>query len=164
MSRNNGIKNLSDLLARSRFLTPDSLKSTPKTSFQDILNKDTGAILASGAKNIDMSKSRAPNDAVKHNYEVYPLALVKRTGTLAGRSVLVGPTRQGHMRTLGWGLDRLNQINRANKIRWTLNLQRFHERPGKKRLRLRNEKQKRDFNKGIHRLFELVNEARRKGH
>lgn len=154
-----GVKSLAELLAQAKFLTPDSAKST-STSLEKILNADTSKVLNKGADQSYFSSS----DPLKHQYPVYPLALVKRTGVLAGRSVFVGTTRKGHVNTLSGSLSWLNQLNKANAVRKTLFRQRFHERPGKTRLRLKNEKKQRDFNKGIKRLFELVNEAKRKGY
>lgn len=85
---------------------------------------------------------------------------IPRTGVLASRSVPVNGQNGG----LQAALRVLRIKNSANKIPRTLNLQRYHEKPGKKKLRLRMEKQQRDFNMGIRRLFKLVNEARRKGY
>jgi hypothetical protein len=73
---------------------------------------------------------------------------------MAARSVPVeGPVG------LKSALRNLIMINQANKIRRVLSLQRYLERPGRVKLRLRNEKARRDFNKGVRRLFDLVSEA-----
>lgn len=120
-----------------------------------ILSKDT---FRTGSKaNTAFSGSNGPRPAksIENDYSVNE---IKRTGTLAGRSVTLGTM------SLNMALSRLNSMNQINKVRRVLSLQRYHERPGKVRLRLRNEKAKRDFNKGIRRLFDLVNEARRKGY
>ena len=99
------------------------------------------------------------SDKVKEAMGGYQINMIPRTGAMAGRSVPVeGPVG------LQSALRNLNMINQANKIRRVLSLQRYHERPGKVKLRLRNEKARRDFNKGVRRLFDLVSEARRKGY
>lgn len=117
-----------------------------------ILQKDT---LRSSRTPTSISSSSRTTKSIEDDYNINE---IKRTGVLAGRSVLLGNM------SLNIALSRLNAMNQANKIRRVLSLQRYHERPGKVRLRLRNEKAKRDFNKGIRRLFDLVNEARRKGY
>ncbi|KAA8913184.1 hypothetical protein TRICI_003246 [Trichomonascus ciferrii] len=85
---------------------------------------------------------------------------IPRTGVNASRSVVVNGQNGG----LQAALRILRIKNSANKVPRTVNLQRYHEKPGKKKQRLQMEKQQREFNMGIRRLFKLVNEARRKGY
>lgn len=87
------------------------------------------------------------------------IGLPPRTGPLVGRTVLVNNPQY-----LPQAIRRINTLNQINKLPQTVRLQRFAERPGKARLRIRIERKKREFNAGIRRLFDLVNEARRKGY
>lgn len=79
-----------------------------------------------------------------------------RMGPTAGRSVLV----QGDVTV---AFTRLRSIVQANRVRADKNKQRFHERPGVKRKRLRRERHKRRFKEGFKRMVGIVLDMKNRG-
>lgn len=61
------------------------------------------------------------------------------------------------------GLKVLDVMVRANKVSYDLNRQRFHERPGLKRKRLKSQRWKRRFSNAFIHTVNRVNELRRQG-
>lgn len=84
---------------------------------------------------------------------------IPRAGPKAGRSIVVG----GPM-DLNRALRVLHRKNVENNVRATSLNQNRYEKPGKKRQRIRIERNKRKFKQTVKHLFELVSEARRKGY
>ncbi|KAA8894934.1 hypothetical protein FN846DRAFT_894624 [Sphaerosporella brunnea] len=79
-----------------------------------------------------------------------------KMGPTAGRSVVVqGDVAQAFMR--------LRSIISQNKVRQDFHYQKFHERPGLKRKRLRSERHRRRFKEGFKRMVALVMDMRKKG-
>jgi hypothetical protein len=122
---------------------------------QDIFKGRTSQPLSRAKKEEDLLTQRGVYEQVGN----YSLSKIPRTGPSISRSVpVVGP----------FGLQRairqVNILNSTNKVRRNLMLTRFHERPGKKRWRIKNERSRRKFDAGIRHLFDLVAEARRKGY
>lgn len=143
--------------------TLQSLESKTPSASDELaaLLRDTN-IRSSRARPQVPDRGKVSNDVVDIDWSVLggvTESELKRTGILASRSVLVEGA--GGLQN---ALRRLNSSNGYNKIRRTVNMQRYHERPGKKKARLRLEKQQRQFDAEIRRLFRLVSEARRKGY
>lgn len=84
---------------------------------------------------------------------------IPRTGPKAGRSIAIG----GPM-DLSRALRVLHRKNVENNVRTISLRQNIYEKPGKKRQRIRIERNKRKFKQTVKHLFELVSEARRKGY
>jgi ribosomal protein S21 len=82
---------------------------------------------------------------------------IPKTGPTAGRSLEV---QHGDVaRTM----RRLDGILRINNVRNQFRTQRFHEKPSRKRKRLKREQHRKRFKKGIVHLVTLVQEMRAKG-
>jgi small subunit ribosomal protein MRP21 len=77
-------------------------------------------------------------------------------GPTAGRSVLVTTD-------LAQAFMRLKSIISQNKVRQDFHSQRFHERPGLKRKRLRSERHRRRFKEGFKRMVSIVMDMKKKG-
>lgn len=83
--------------------------------------------------------------------------VVPKTGPYVGRSL---PVRNGEIvRTM----KRLDYILRVNEVRKKEREQRFHEKASRKRKRLRSERHRKRFQKGIVRLVSLVKQMKHKG-
>ncbi|KAI5779444.1 hypothetical protein DFH27DRAFT_577603 [Peziza echinospora] len=79
-----------------------------------------------------------------------------RMGPTAGRSVMV-------QSDVVSALTRLRSIVQANRVRQDMNKQRFHERPGLKKKRLRRERHKRRFKEGFKRMVGVVLDMKNRG-
>lgn len=79
-----------------------------------------------------------------------------KMGPTAGRSVLVTTD-------LAQAFMRLKSIISQNKVRQDFHSQRFHERPGLKRKRLRSERHRRRFKEGFKRMVSIVMDMKKKG-
>lgn len=79
-----------------------------------------------------------------------------RTGPSAGRTVTV-------LTDLPQALSRLRSILTANNVKVDQLRQRFHERPGKKKNRLKSLRHRRRFKAGFKRLVTIAMEMKRKG-
>lgn len=79
-----------------------------------------------------------------------------RTGPSAGRTVTV-------ITDLPQALSRLRGILTANNVKVDQLRQRFHERPGKKKSRLKSLRHRRRFKAGFKRLVTIAMEMKRKG-
>lgn len=77
-------------------------------------------------------------------------------GPSAGRSVLV----QGDVTV---AFTRLKGLVTANRVRSDMNKQRFHERPGMKRKRLKRERHRRRFKEGFKRMVGVVLDMKNRG-
>lgn len=150
----NGEKNLndSDLFMKLLQVRPGKRSGDLFDVAQDIF-KDRSSPLAS--KKGDLLSQKGINEQIGG----YPLNKIPRTGPSASRSVAVnGP------HGLQQALRTVNIMNSIGRVRRNLQLARYHERPGKKRWRIKNERSRRKFDAGIRHLFGLVAEARRKGY
>lgn len=81
---------------------------------------------------------------------------VPRMGPTAGRSILV----QGDVVA---AFTRLRAVVQINRVRSDLNKQRFHERPGLKRKRLKRERYRRRFKEGFKRMVGVVLDMKNRG-
>ncbi|KAF8253181.1 hypothetical protein K440DRAFT_627440 [Wilcoxina mikolae CBS 423.85] len=79
-----------------------------------------------------------------------------KMGPTAGRSVLVTTD-------LAQAFMRLKSIISQNKVRQDFHIQKFHERPGLKRKRLRSERHRRRFKEGFKRMVSIVMDMKKKG-
>jgi len=77
-------------------------------------------------------------------------------GPTAGRSVLV----QGDVTV---AFTRLKSLVQANRVRSDLMKQRFHERPGLKRKRLKRERHRRRFKEAFKRMVGVVLDMKNRG-
>ncbi|GAB7351959.1 hypothetical protein MBLNU459_g2488t1 [Dothideomycetes sp. NU459] len=83
-----------------------------------------------------------------------------KLGPSVGRTVTVDPSR---------GMDVARAFNsmeascQRNRVRADFNRQRFHERPGLKRKRLKAERWRRRFKEGFRGMVKMVNEMRKQG-
>lgn len=119
----------------------------------DLLQSDTGVT----------SRLRAPgrvaDDLLSQLRSQHQRIIPPRTGVLVGRSA---PVLSPELLTRA--VRQVNTMNRVNQMKQTVNLQRFAERPGKARLRIRIGRKRREFNAGVRRLFQLVKRAKRQGY
>ncbi|KAF8416167.1 hypothetical protein EV426DRAFT_434784 [Tirmania nivea] len=83
-------------------------------------------------------------------------ARVPRMGPTAGRSVLV----QGDVTV---AFTRLKSLVQANRVRSDLMKQRFHERPGLKKKRLKRERHRRRFKEAFKRMVGVVLDMKNRG-
>lgn len=82
--------------------------------------------------------------------------IIPKMGPTAGRSVLVtGDVAQA--------FSRLGFIVRQNKVKSDSFMQRFHERPGLKRKRLKSQRHRKRFKEGFKKMVSIVQDMRRKG-
>lgn len=114
---------------------------------QDIFKGKVGRRLNNVKKEEDFLTEKGVHELVGN----YPMSKIPRTGPSISRSVpVVGP----------YGLQRalrqVNILNNTGKVRKNVMLSRFHERPGKKRWRIKNERSRRKFDEGIRHLFDLM--------
>ncbi|PRT53813.1 hypothetical protein B9G98_01433 [Wickerhamiella sorbophila] len=122
-------------------------------SLMDLLQSDTGA--TSRLK----TPGRVADDLLFQLRSQHQRIMPPRTGVLVGRSAPV-PSPE----LLNRAVRQVNTMNRVNAMKETVNLQRFAERPGKARLRIRIQRKRREFNAGVRRLFQLVKRAKRQGY
>ncbi|KAF8464017.1 hypothetical protein BDZ91DRAFT_730568 [Kalaharituber pfeilii] len=81
---------------------------------------------------------------------------VPRMGPTAGRSVMV----QGDVVS---AFTRLRAIVSQNRVRADKSKQRFHERPGLKRKRLRRERYRKRFKEGFKRMVGVIMDMKNRG-
>ena len=124
----------SSLFDASKLVTPKHSSSAQSLS-QDV--------------SIDLKKRNAP-----------PPPRLVRLNPSVGRSVEVDPTRGV---TLAAGLTKLEIIVGQNSVRRDFMRQRFHERPGLKRKRLKSERWRRRFKDGFRAIVDKVETMRRQG-
>ena len=98
---------------------------------------------------MDLARSVA-----KEEPEVYP-----RLNASTGRSIVLNDRGRDLVR----GLSMLSSLVARNNIRRDFNQQRFHERPGLKRKRLKSERWRRNFKEGFSQAVGRVQELTRKG-
>ena len=98
----------------------------------------------------------APELAVRSHANMAESEL--RIDPYMGRSV---PVKPGY--TLAAAIRRLDQKLQANRIRADMFKQRFHERPGLKRKRLKSERWRKRFKEGFVAMVQQVKEMRDKG-
>ena len=120
----------------------------------------------------DTSKMLTPNDpsSLQSISDSMRSSLVKRNVPLAprtirlspsvGRSVEVDPNKGVNFAA---GLTKLDIILKQNKVKSDFNKQRFHERPGLKRKRLKSERWRRRFKDGFKAIISKVETMRRQG-
>jgi len=77
-------------------------------------------------------------------------------GPTAGRSVVV-------ITDVAQAFMKLRSVISQNKVRQDWNRQRFHERPGSKRKRLKSERHRRRFKEGFKRMVRVVLDMKKKG-
>lgn len=83
-----------------------------------------------------------------------------RLDASTGRSIDLDPSRG---RDLVRGLGQLNSLLARNKVRADFNKQRFHERPGLKRKRLKSQRWRKRFKEGFREVVGRVSALTRKG-
>ncbi|KAL7276295.1 hypothetical protein RUND412_000709 [Rhizina undulata] len=81
---------------------------------------------------------------------------IPRIGPSAGRSVAVTGD-------LAQAFTRLRYIVTSNNVKYDERRQKFHERPGMKRKRLRSERHRKRFKAGFKRMIKVVLEMKKKG-
>jgi ribosomal protein S21 len=79
-----------------------------------------------------------------------------KMGPTAGRSVVV-------QTDVAQAFMRLKSILSQNRVKQDFFLQKFHERPGKKRKRLRSERHRKRFKEGFRRMIAVVMDMKKKG-
>lgn len=94
----------------------------------------------------------APSIAQKPKYP--------RLDASTGRSIDLDPSKG---RDLVRGLGQLNSLLARNKVRADFNKQRFHERPGLKRKRLKSQRWRKRFKEGFREVVGRVSALTRKG-
>lgn len=115
-----------------------------------------------GSGGLGEGKYTNENSFINRNsltYEGLRPEQIPRTGTKAGRTVAVTPMVDLHR-----ALRMLHNINSTNNVKYTAMSQTKYEKPGKRRQRIKMERNKRKFKNQIKQMFELVAEARRKGY
>ncbi|OCL03122.1 hypothetical protein AOQ84DRAFT_303437 [Glonium stellatum] len=83
-----------------------------------------------------------------------------RLDASTGRSIDLDPSKG---RDLVRGLAQLNSLISRNKVRADFNKQRFHERPGLKRKRLKSQRWRKRFKEGFREVVGRVSALTRKG-
>ncbi|KAH6659074.1 hypothetical protein BKA67DRAFT_543489 [Truncatella angustata] len=127
---------------------PETAKPEPAFDDEDIVRDYTFNIG-------DLTSNRSYSDSLTSMTTTYPdIRCVPRTG----RSVQVGKGADA-ARTL----KLLNMQCAANRVRQDFQSQRFHERPGLKRKRLKSERWRRRFKKAFKATCKRVDELRRQG-
>lgn len=142
-----------------------SSKTPPSTSSNDIVHKLLNDLEPSspmrprpGSWSSLTSGSRANRSRFVDDYIGKTVSPAPRTGAYAGRSVAVLQPED-----LPRATAQLAQINRINKVREVKNLQRYHERPGKAKWRIRMARKRREFRAGMRMLFHLALQAQKRG-
>lgn len=92
--------------------------------------------------------------------EQLPLPLPVRLGPNLGRTVKVNPTRNIDV---GRAFRQLDIMCNRNRVRADFNRQRFHERPGLMRKRLKRERWRRHFKEGFKGMVALVRKMKKQG-
>lgn len=83
-----------------------------------------------------------------------------RLGPVSGRTVRVDSSRGTDV---GRAFERLERVVRENRVRAEYGRQRFHERPGLKRKRLRSERWRRQFKQGFYAMLERSRQLKSMG-
>ncbi|KAF2150946.1 hypothetical protein K461DRAFT_279728 [Myriangium duriaei CBS 260.36] len=89
-----------------------------------------------------------------------PLPLPVRLGPSLGRTVKVNPSRNIDV---GRAFRQLEILCRKNQVRNDAARQKFHERPGLKRKRVRSERWRRTFKEGFKGMIALVKKMKKQG-
>lgn len=142
----------------------EDLLKTPLLK-QEMASKTKSSLLGRGSNILSIDQINSGNFS-RHGSNEFglsvggiPLQALRRTGTKAGRSYEVSG-----MTDLGRALRSVNIANSSNRVRQISMSQTKYEKPGKVKQRLKMERNKRRFDMGIRRLFEIVADARRKGY
>ena len=106
------------------------------------------------ASSSDVATQLPPAPSIAQNPK-YP-----RLDASTGRSVDLDPSKG---RDLVRGLGQLNSLLARNKVRADFNKQRFHERPGLKRKRLKSQRWRKRFKEGFREVVGRVSALTRKG-
>jgi ribosomal protein S21 len=118
----------------------ETLLATPRTSASsNLFRPDFG----SSPSSMPVSHINAPQKPPK-------------MGPTAGRSVVV-------QTDVAQAFMKLKSILSQNRVKQDFHLQRFHERPGLKRKRLRSERHRKRFKEGFRRMIAVVMDMKKKG-
>ncbi|KAF2222741.1 hypothetical protein BDZ85DRAFT_264143 [Elsinoe ampelina] len=96
----------------------------------------------------------------REEYQSTPLPLPVRLGPNLGRTVKVNP---GRNMDVGRAFRQLDILCSRNKVRADFNRQRFHERPGLRRKRLKRERWRKHFKEGFKGMVALVKKMKKQG-
>lgn len=133
-----------------------TLRSTPRASRQSSRVMETERMLDpnfSGSATLQLLDNLSPNSLVPERKRT-PLRLNPRLG----RSVTLG----GNI-DLGRGLRLLEQSCARNSVRKDFTKQRFHERPGLKRKRMKREGWRKRFAEGFSAVVKRVKQLKNQG-
>ncbi|KAF4555666.1 Ribosomal protein S21-like protein [Elsinoe fawcettii] len=141
---------LQDLLAA--FPTEQSRSRAPGSTFGNKMNTD------------DLQQPSAYPDLTGftggQGYQARPVPLPVRLGPNLGRTVKVNPTRNIDV---GRAFRQLDILCTRNRVRTDFNRQRFHERPGLRRKRLKRERWRKHFKEGFKGMVALVKKMKKQG-
>lgn len=142
-----------------------SSKPPSNPSSNDIVNKLLDSLEPSSSMRPRLGSwasltagSSKPRSRFVDDYIGRAISPPPRTGAYAGRTVAVLQPED-----LPRATAQLAQINRINKVREVKNLQRYHERPGKAKWRIRMARKRREFRAGMRILFHLALQAQKRG-
>ncbi|KAI9839205.1 MAG: hypothetical protein M1819_003198 [Sarea resinae] len=131
------------------------------------LNSDLDRSYLSQRSRFDTSRMLDPNASSQVSRNIFaseppkpPAAPPMRLGPSLGRTVQVNP---GKGMDLGRSLRVLDINCNKNSVRTDASAQRFHERPGLRRKRLKSQRWRKKFKLGFQAMVSKVEEMRRKG-
>ena len=132
--------------------------STPRASNQGMSSFDTSRMLPTKSVSSSQKLSHDVIFGIKRPAPLLPRLC--RLGPSAGRSVEVDSTKGTNLTV---GFQKLDIIVGINGVRRDAKSQRFHERPGLKRKRLKSERWRRKFKDGFRAIVDKVDTMRRQG-
>lgn len=142
---------------------------TPPPSSADLFMSAVPKALAKGGMKVNLDRMQTAPGAINHRNIIDETRTAVAPDTAAppfrlnastGRSVLVDPKRN---LDLGRAFRLMEIKCGQNQVRGDFNRQRFHERGGVKRKRLRQQRWRRRFKVGFQAVVRRVEELRRKG-
>ncbi|KAG8629721.1 hypothetical protein KVT40_001340 [Elsinoe batatas] len=160
--------------ARGRAAASQSNSDSDRSSLSDLLKEFGGFKEKARAPGSTMGNKLNPDDMMdvpaslldvsskssREEYQSTPLPLPVRLGPNLGRTVKVNP---GRNMDVGRAFRQLDILCSRNKVRADFNRQRFHERPGLRRKRLKRERWRKHFKDGFKGMVALVKKMKKQG-
>ncbi|PNS20141.1 37S ribosomal protein mrp21, mitochondrial [Sphaceloma murrayae] len=147
--------------------TPKSMSNSITDMLQDIAAMGPKPRGSTKGVRMDTSTMRDPTPApgsqasrIARDMQQLPLPLSVRLGPNLGRTVKVNPVRNIDA---GKAFRQLDILCNRNRVRADFHRQRFHERPGLRRKRLKRERWRRHFKEGFKGMVALVKKMKKQG-